>query len=348
MTVPRLCFVGPMLGRHRERAVAQDETLASLIRQAGYGVRVTSSVVNRAGRAASMAADLMRWRHDFDVAVVMVFSGRAFAYTDLATFVSRRLGKQVVVTLHGGNLPGFAQRHQVWVERVLGRAHAVVAPSAYLARSFARRGAPVRVIPNVLQVGAYPYQPRRRARPRLLWMRAFEDLYRPLLALEAFALVRECLPDATMTMAGPDRGLLATTRRAATGMGLGESVRFPGFLDREGKRHAFEANDVFLNTPRVDNVPVSLLEAAASGLAVVTADVGGLRDLVCHERDALVAAGRPGPLADAVARVVNEPELAARLSHGAHRLAARYDWSHVRKLWEELFGELRASAVPCT
>lgn len=333
VVTPRLCFVGPMLGRHPGRVASQGETLAALFAQLA-----TSSAVSPTVRAGRAAVDLFRWRDRIDVVVVMVFSGRAFAHADLASAVGRAIGKKVVLHLHGGNLPAFARRHPVWARRVLARADAVVAPSSYLARAFGAGGRPVTVIPNVLSLDAYDYLERGPVRPRLLWMRAFEPLYRPAMALDVLAGVRRSVPDARLTMAGPDGGMAGEIRRRAAAMGLGGGVDFPGVLDAGGKARAFADHDVLVSTSSVDNAPVTVLEAAASGVPVVAASVGGLPDLLTDGVDALlVADGDAGAMADAVVRLVGDAELGRRLSRNGRRLAERSDWSEVRPQWEALF-----------
>jgi glycosyltransferase involved in cell wall biosynthesis len=330
-----------MLGRRPGRVPSQGETLAELFEAAGQPVMATSTVANPLGRAGRVALDLYRWRAAFDVVVVMVFSGRAFAHADLASAMGRRLGKKVVLHLHGGNLPAFATRHPGWVRRVLARADAVVAPSAYLAGTLGHGRAGVVVIPNALPLRDYVHRERRGVRPRLLWMRAFEPLYRPWLALDVLAGVRRRLPEATLTMAGPDAGLGASTARRAAEMGLGGSVEFPGVLDLTGKARALASHDILITTSSVDNAPVSVLEAAASGLPVVAASVGGLPHLLVDgEEGLLVTDGDAGAMAGAVVRLVGDPELAGHLSRNGRRLAERSDWTCVRPQWETLFARL--------
>jgi L-malate glycosyltransferase len=337
----RLLFVGAMLGGHPGRVVSQGETVASLLASAGRSARQTSSVRHPLARAAAVTRDMVRWRHDVDIVVVSVYSGRAFAHADLASQLARALGKAVVLWLHGGDLPAFADRHRRWFSRVMARGDRVVAPSAYLAEAFPAMRRGTRVIPNVVAVDTYPYRERAVVAPRLLWMRAFEDLYRPGLALDVLARVRRVVPEATLTMAGQDSGRLAAVKAEAAGRGLADSVRFPGYLDEVAKRDAFAAHDVFLTTSRVDNMPVSVLEAAACGLPVVAFPVGGLEHLLTHEHDALLPAdGDAEAMAHAVLRLFTEPGLAGRLSRHGRELARGCDWPIVRDQWDDLLAGL--------
>ena len=142
-------------------------------------------------------------------------------------------------------------------------------------------------------------------------MRTFHEIYRPDLALRTLARLLPDHPGATLTMAGQDRGRLAETRRLAGGLGLAGAVRFAGFLDAEGKRREFPEHDIFLNTNRIDNAPVSVVEAAAFGLPVVATRVGGIPHLLRDGEEALLvpeAPGEtPGAMAGAVRRLCPSP-----------------------------------------
>lgn len=342
--LPRLGFVGPMLGSNPGWVVGQGEVVAGLLARDGYEVLTASRIPNRLLRLLDVATSPLRWRGRIDLLVVMVFSGPGFRLADAASAIASRLGIPVVLWLHGGNLAVFAEespRRLRRVCRVFGRASAWVAPSEFLAGFFRGQGFDVRVVPNVVDIGRYAYQHRPSVAPRLLWMRTFHDLYNPFLAVEALADLRRTHSGATLTLAGQDRGLLKPTEELAERLGLGSAVRFAGFLNAEGKAREFPRHDVFLNTNRVDNTPVSVIEAAAFGLPVVATRVGGIAHLLRDgETGLLVPDGDAPAMAGAVRRLLDEPGLAARLSAEGRRLAESCAWESVRDRWIELFGQV--------
>ncbi|MEO1367306.1 MAG: glycosyltransferase family 4 protein [Acidobacteriota bacterium] len=344
---PRLGFVGPHLGVHPGWVVTQSEILARLFAGAGYAVETTSSIRRPVPRTAQMLADLVRWRRRVDVVVLSVFSGRAFHIADAVSALAKRLGLPQVHVLRGGAFPELAGGSPRWARRVLSRADAVVAPSPFLARTARRLGLETRVIPNVLDLDAYPFARRRRldAPLDLLWLRTFHPIYRPQAAVDALAELRRRGVDARLTLAGQDKGLEAECRSLVEARGLTGRVRFPGFLDADGKRRELSGHDVYLHTNAVDNTPVTVLEAAAHGLPVVATAVGGLPDLIDDGRSGLLVPDGPAQdhargLADAVERLLREPDLAERLSVGGRGLAEGCAWPRVHDLWRGLFAEL--------
>ena len=341
----RVGIVGPLLGHHPGWVISQGERLAERLRADDFEVLTTSGRIRRIPRAIDMARTMRSWRGRVDVVVVMVFSGPGFVMTDLASRSARSLGVPLVLWLHGGNLPAFARRHPRWVQRVLGRAEILVAPSRYLLDAAGLANPPARrrpvVISNVLPGDLPPFESRERlVRPglRLLWMRTFHPLYRPDLAVEVLGRLLEHHPDACMTMAGQDQGRDHVERLAAD-RGLTDHIRFAGFLDGRGKALAFREHDVFLNTSAADNAPVSLIEAAANGLPIVSTAIGGIPELFPDGERALLAPD-PAGLAEAVERLVADPSLAASLAASAHERARNCTWERVGPQWEELLRQV--------
>jgi glycosyltransferase involved in cell wall biosynthesis len=102
-----------------------------------------------------------------------------------------------------------------------------------------------------------------------------------------------------------------------------------------------QRGDIFLNTTNTDNTPISVLEAMACGLCVVSTNVGGIPYLVRHEYDALlVPPDDADAMTAAVQRLLNDPALAARLSAQAQQSARQFDWSIILPQWERLFAQV--------
>jgi glycosyltransferase involved in cell wall biosynthesis len=97
-------------------------------------------------------------------------------------------------------------------------------------------------------------------------MRTFHPFWNPEMALRVLGRLRTRWPAASLVMAGEDRGMKAAVEAEASRLGLRDAVRFPGFLDMEGKAREGSAADVFINTNRIDNMPVAAIEAGAMGL----------------------------------------------------------------------------------
>lgn len=341
---PRLCLVGPMLGVNPGWVSTQGEIMAGLLSESGYHVLLTSTRPARLPRLADTLGSLIVWRKDIDLVIHQVFSGPAFGITAAASILCQWLRLPQIFVLRGGALPEFAASRPGWVKRVMRRAAAIVAPSAYLAgvfESILEPGTRMRIIPNILAIENYPFRHRPIVQPRLLWMRTFHEIYNPVMAVEVLADLRQTHPATTLTMAGQEKGLHAEVVAGVRRWGLTDAVRFPGFLDLPSKVREFDEHDIYLNTNRVDNMPVSVLEAGAFGLPVVATTVGGIPYLLNDgETGLLVPDGDVKAMADSVRRLLDEPDLAGLLSANGRALAESCSWGAVRAQWEALFQEV--------
>ena len=323
------------------------EELADRLTRAGWSVRTASHKRPKLPRLLDMTGAVWRGRRKEEVVHVDVFSGEAFLWAAAMVGLLRSLGKRYLLTLRGGSLPEFAARWPVAVRRILAGADAVTVPSGFLLREMRPYRADLILLPNPLDLSSYPHRHRRRAAPRMIWLRAFHETYNPSLGPRVLALLAREFPGISLTMIGPDRGdgSLARTREKAAELGVSDRLRIvEGIPKSEVGRNLAEA-DVFLNTTNVDNAPVSVLEAMACGLCVVSTNVGGMPDYLRDEAEGLlVPPGDPEAMASAVRRLLADSELAARLSRGGRARAEAMDWSIILPRWESLFRESRLRA----
>jgi glycosyltransferase involved in cell wall biosynthesis len=335
----RLLMIAPLLGGSG-RVPDVFETLGPLLRERDHDVVMGSQEPGSFRRAAAMAGLTVRSRRSVDAVVIHLYSGRALVVEDA---VSRLAGDRPLVgVLSGGGFPTFAQRHPRWVRRVLDRFDRLVAPSPYLARWASSQSAtPVTVIANPLDLTGYPRRTRTAVRPRLLWLRAYHPIYAPEVAVRALAELVRALPDAELTMVGDDKGERAGVESLARELGVDARVTIGGFAGPAEKHRLFDDHDVFVNTSRVDNRPVSVVEAAGCGLCVVSTRVGGIPDLVVDGESALlVDPDAPEAIAGAVRRLVEDPSLAEQLSVAGQAVADAGRPERVVAAWEAVLGEL--------
>lgn len=344
---PRLCFVGPLSGSRpgSGHVVMQGVRLSSHFRAAGHEVIAVSASPNRYLRLLDIAWTLIRERRQIDIIVLEVYGGPSFVVEDVASLLGHLFGHRIVLVLHGGAMRDFMASFPRWSRRVLHRADAIVAPSAFLARAVEPYGFRCQIIPNVIDIALYPHRLRREIAPRLFWMRSFHPVYNPLMAVRVLERLRATHPGATLVMGGQDKGMQEEVARYARSRGLAEAVRLPGFLEMEQKLGEGQAAEIFINTSHVDNMPVAVVEACALGLPVVTTVVGGIPDLLVDGETGLFCPdGDVDAMARSISRLLEEPGLAARLSAAGRRLAERSGWEQVRPQWELLFASLMPGA----
>lgn len=275
--------------------------------------------------------------------VIHVFSASYWSFL-LAPFpallVGRMYGKRVVLNYHSGEAEDHLTRWRRIALPIMRLAHAVVVPSAYLVEVFARFGLRSRAVVNFVECERIPYRHRRALRPVLLSNRNFAPHYNVAGVLRAFAIVQRQFPSARLIVAG-DGAERDALRALSQALDL-HDVEFVGSVAPDDMGRLYDAADLYINASNVDNMPLSILEAYAAGLPVVSTAAGGIPYLVEHETTGLlVAPGDVEALAAAVLRLLEDPELAARLSSSGRRQCTdRYGWGAVRREWEGLYRDL--------
>lgn len=346
----RLTIVGPLPPPPGGMA-NQTLQLARLIEEAGAQVHTVQTIapyrpawiasvpVVRAGfRLLPYLWRLWRAAGRSDLFHVMANSGwswHLFAAPAVHIAALRRV--PVVVNYRGGEAATFLKGSHRSVRRTLQRAAKVIVPSGYLRQVFAAYDIPSEVVPNVVDLRLFQPAGRTGSGGHLVVMRNLEPIYDNETAIRALAIVRARRPQARLTIAGsgPELGRL---QQLAAELGLADAVHFAGRLDRDEVVALYREADVALNPSTVDNMPNSVLEALASGVPVVSTDVGGVPYIVEDNRSALLVPSRnPEAMARAVLKLLDNPEWARNLAAAGLSTARRFSWRAVSPLLADVY-----------
>ncbi len=252
-----------------------------------------------------------------------------------ALWVARRRGTRTLIHYHSGEARDHLQRFPK-ARLALKKADRLVVPSGYLVGVFREFGLQAQAIPNMVDVSQFSFRVRRPLRPHLICTRGFHPYYCVDVVVRAFAEVQRVFPEARLDLVG--EGPLEAEIRALISELRLSGVEFKGVVAHEGIGHCYDQADIFINASRLDNMPVSILEAFASGMPVVSTEPEGMRYVVEHGRTGLLSPpGDARALAENVIRVMRDPELAERLVLNAQRELERYSWPVVREQWMEVY-----------
>jgi L-malate glycosyltransferase len=293
---------------------------------------------------ATYLPGLLRQLAEVDVAHVFSASYSSFLLAPLPAIVAARaLGRPVVLNYRSGEAPDHLTRSRT-ARVALSKVDLNIVPSQFLVDVFGRFGIGARIIPNLVDLRRFCFRPREPLAPRLLSTRNLEPLYNVACSLRAFQLVQHRVPEATLTLvgAGSDEPAL---RQLAQQLAL-RGVRFAGRVPPHDIADFYAAHDIYLQSPNIDNMPTSILEAYASGLPVVSTDAGGIRAMLTHDEHGLLApVNDHETLAAHVLALLASPILATRLTRAALTTCDNYTWSAIRDQWLRAYRDvLRASA----
>ncbi|MEW5676283.1 glycosyltransferase family 4 protein [Flavobacterium enshiense] len=302
----------------------------------GYTVVAVSEYKNTLVRMLDMLWAVLRYRNS-DYVLIDTYSTSGFWYAFFVSQLCRFLHLSYIPILHGGNLPNRLEKNPKLCKMLFSNAYQNVAPSHYLMEAFTKAGfTNLTYIPNAIELANYPFKERKTIKPKLLWVRAFSYIYNPKMAVDVLNALQQHYPGATLCMIGPEQdGSMATTKKYAEEKEV--TVHFTGRLPKPDWLALSSEYDIFINTTHFDNTPVSVMEAMALGLPVVTTNVGGIPYLLEQEKDGLlVADGEVTAMVAAIERLLEQPELALKLSQNARTKATSWDWGQVKLQWKKL------------
>ncbi|HEY9405353.1 MAG TPA: glycosyltransferase family 4 protein, partial [Pyrinomonadaceae bacterium] len=274
--------------------------------------------------------------------VIHIFSASYYSFVLAPTpaiFVAKLYGKKTVLNYRSGEAEDHLRRWRRTAIPTIRLVDVVAVPSGYLVDVFAQFGLTARSIFNFVDTSRFRFRDRRPLSPAFLSNRNHEPLYNVACVLRAFSLVQKRYPEATLTVVG-DGSERAALEQLARELGL-RHTKFTGRVEQERMPEFYDAADIYLNAPNIDNMPGSIIESYASGLPVVTTDAGGIPYILRDgETGMLVRRDDHAALAAAAIRLLEDDELAARLTANAHAECRKYSWDAVRREWLKLYREL--------
>lgn len=318
-------------------SVTSIETLGPLLERDGYDLFYASSKRNKILRLWDMLFKTIQLRSKVDLILIDTYSTSNFWYAFLVSQLARILKIEYIPILHGGDLPKRLIRNPKFSRMIFNNAYKNVAPSHYLLHCFQESKILNTVyIPNTIEIDNYPFKLRTEFQPKLLWVRALAKIYNPFMAVEVFKNIKEQFPDAKLCMVGPDKdGSLEQTKQLAMQYGL--EVEFTGKLSKSEWLALSSQYDIFLNTTHFDNTPISVIEAMALGLPVISTNVGGIPFLLEDNKTAiLVEDNAVDAMVDAVKKIADNNTISENLAKNARAKAESFDWQRVKPLWNEI------------
>ena len=266
--------------------------------------------------------------------VVHVFSASysSFLLAPLpAVAVARLLGKPVILNYRSGEAPDHLQRSAI-ARATLARVDRNIVPSRFLVEVFRGFGIDASIIPNIVDMKRFEFRDRSPLRPRLVSTRNFDALYNVAATLRAFRLVQDRWPDASLALVGGGP-LEAQLRELAAHLRL-ENVTFAGRVPPNHIARFYAENDIYIQSPDIDNMPTSVLEAFAGGLPVISTEAGGVPAILTHGRHGLLApVNDHETLASHVLTLLDRPDYARQLAYAARASCEAFTWANVRDQW---------------
>jgi glycosyltransferase involved in cell wall biosynthesis len=335
LKMKNVLYIGNALSNSRSTSTII-ETLSAQLKEF-CSIKVASHKSNKVLRLLDMVTLVLKNKSKTDLVLIDTYSTQNFYYAVVISQLCRVLNIKYITILHGGDLEDRLKSNPELSHFVFGNAHKIVAPSNFLKSVFETYGYNDLIyIPNSIELEKYEFENRSIDAIKLLWVRSFSAMYNPEQAVLVLEQLLNMNYEATLTMIGPDAdGSLSEVKSLADTKGL--EVHFTGKLTKLEWIALSKDCNVFINTTNIDNTPVSVIEAMALGLPVVSTNVGGIPFLITDQTDGLLVEPKDvTAMANAIIKLKSDDNLRIELVTNARTKVENFAWHAVKKSWAAL------------
>lgn len=331
-----ILYIGNKLLKHGYSATSI-ETLGLLLEKENYKLYYASSKKNKLIRFFDMFFKTLFIAHKVEYVLIDTYSTANFWYAFMVSQLCRVLKKPYITILRGGDLPNRLKYSTLTSRLIFSNALYNIAPSEYLFTVFKEASFNnLKLIPNTIEISSYNFKNRSETDVKILWVRSLSAIYNPEMAIDVLAILKNNFTHAELCMVGQEKDITTSElQKYAESVNL--NVTFTGKLTKLDWIKLSENYDIFINTTHFDNTPISLIEALALGLPVVSTNVGGIPYLVTDRETALLVNDSDSQaMADAITELIENPDLAQRLAINGRKMVEQFDWQIVKNQWKEI------------
>ena len=313
------------------------EILGKQLELEKFNVIYSSNKENKLNRLFDMIFATISNRKIINHVLIDTYSTFGFIYALIISQLCRMFSLKYIPILHGGNLPNRLKNNPRLCNIIFNNAHINVAPSLYLFDTFMKFGYKKTVhIPNFININNYSFDEKLIEMPKLLWVRSFSEIYNPKMAINVFAKILQEYPESELCMVGPNETeTFLECKNLAENLKI--NINFTGKLPKEAWISLSKNYNIFINTTHIDNTPLSLIEAMALGLSIVSTNVGGISNLITDNKTGLLVDDNDvDAMTKAIITLKNDSVLNHNLAINARKKVEKFDWEIVKKQWLEI------------
>lgn len=253
-----------------------------------------------------------------------------FLFTFPTLIISKLYGKKTIINYRGGAAEDFFKKWIIIIKPILHMADEIIVPSGFLKDVFDKFGIETKIIPNIVDFNEFEYKERERIKPNMIIARKLEKIYNIKCGILAFGIIKKEFKEAKLTVlgTGPEEKFLKSLVKELNIDG----VRFLGEINHKDIPQLYKEADILLNPSLVDNMPISILEAFAAGLPVVSTNVGGIPYLIKDGINGLLV--KPddfNEMALMVTKLLKNPIMISNITQNGRDTAKKYTWEKIKE-----------------
>lgn len=333
----KILFIGSYLGKERGSISIAEKLSAKFKDDLKFEIVIVSKRSQKLLRLFDIIYNLLFT--NFSETFIDTYSGNSFFIARLAGLILRLRGKNYSLIIRGGNFVNYYNENESWIQKEMLFANSLISPSQFIINFFNKKGLSVEYLPNYIDQTNFPQPLDYSRKPfSLLWVRAFSEIYNPLIPIVIVSELKKNYPDLTLTMIGPDLGLLDSCKEKIKALNLESQIQIIGPVPNNKLFNFYQTHAVYLNTTSFESFGMALLEAASCGIPIVSTNVGEI-PFIYEENESILLVD-DFSITDFVSKIgtiFNSHELSSKLSLNGIMLSQKYAFTEIRPLWIKQF-----------
>jgi len=332
-----ILYIGNFLSKHGKTPTHAENLIIELLKF--LDVKFASSYKNKVLRIFDMWALIIKNRKS-KILIIDTYSTSAFYFAYTASKLAIFFKIKYVPILHGGDLINKYKQNPKLLKDFLEKSHYVISPSLFLKSFFKSKiNSKFVVIPNFVNISDYKKYENQynkfESKIRLLWVRSLHSIYNPLMAVKLLNSLLELNFNVKLCMIGPDKdGSKDDILKLIKKFDIMDKVELTGKLSKKQWMKKSLNYNYFINTTNFDNMPVSVIEAMALGLPVISTNVGGLPYLIENNKNGfLVKPNDYVDMAEKIIQLYNDKEKYNEIIQEAHKSIKDFNKDTVIQKW---------------
>ena len=277
--------------------------------------------------------------NNFDIFHIHGCSGFGFYPVVIGVVVGVLRKKKIIITYHGGDLKEFIDSYPKFIKYFLKKADILTVPSFYLQDILKINKIDSIYLPNIIREDNVNFKVRKKFCPTLVVTRSLEKVYNIPLEKNAFYRIKSKMSEAKLYIVG-DGSLKNELETKVKNSGV-DGIYFLGRVDNSKIGEIINKSDIYINPTTADNMPLSLFEAFACGIPVISTNVGGIPNFIQNNKSGfLINSNDLEALVEKIEFILANPNKIIPIIEAAHVTFQKYTWNRLKSQYIELYALL--------
>ena len=276
----------------------------------------------------------------YNVIIIDIYSGLFFYLTLIIVIISFLRRKKIILFFRGGKLVELNKKRPK-LFKVFRLSNEIYSPSNFIVNHFKNKKFNIIYLPNSIDTKSFKFKRKTKFENKILWVRAFDKIYNPKLAIKILYNLLNKNYRIHLTMIGPDLGELDSCKKLIDKLELKKNISILGPIEHSKLVNYYHESDIYLNTTSFESFGNTLCEAASSGTPIVSSSVGEI-PYTWKDKHNIILSKKIDVenFSNAIVTLINNKDLRNAIILNAKKNIKKFDRTLVLNYWIKMLSKI--------